>query len=153
MVRELIEMNKRLQAQTEMLHETLIKTVHQVTIALDKMTNAQVELTKHLAPVVEAAAATVSAARGRGFASIADELQAVMDVMPEQGNSLETVLSSPVVIGAAGMLQKFMSEAAKNAAASAAGVGGHSENEAARQARRFLKLQAERERREAQQGA
>lgn len=148
---QLMEINKRLQQQTEALHEALLKTANQVCVALEKMTTAQVELTKHLAPVVEAAATAMESARGGGFSKLFEELRAVWDSMPEQGNSnLQTVLSSPLVAGLAHTLQKFIAEAASNAAERVAGGGEPSDTDAARMARQYHRLRTEQERRKAQ---
>ena len=147
---ELMEMNRRLQAQTEALHEALLKTVNQVCVALEKMTTAQVELTKQIAPLVEAAATTIEAARGGGFSKVAEELRAVWDSMPDTGKSdLETVLTSPLVGGLAYKVQDMVGKIASKAAEAAADYDEPSDNVAARVGRDFCLQQAELERRAA----
>ena len=86
---------------------------------------------------VEASASVVTAARGGGFSEMANEVRDLIESAPDGGaTNLETVLNSPVVVGAAAALQKYMAQAAQNGAeAMAARNGSGGETMAQRAAR------------------
>ena len=134
---------KRLEAQTREIHETLVKVVDTLARTVESSNKAQIEVAKQAAPVVEAAAQLVETARNGGLGTTAEELRKIWDVMPETSSNLETVLSSPVVVGAMATIQKHVAEAAKNSAEAVAGGGQPSQNTAARIARQLMKLDAE----------
>ena len=82
----------------------------------EKALAAQVELAKAMPRVVEASATVINASHGGGLSQAADEIQRIWEAAPEGGSNLETVLNSPVVVGAAAALQKYMAQAAQNGA-------------------------------------
>jgi hypothetical protein len=126
-----------LKAANRELHESQQKAMETMRQAMEQTTKAQVDLTKHLANVIEAAARTVDASHGAGLSRAADEIREIWDSAPESANNLETVLSSPVVVGAAHALQKFIANAAEESAVAAAESEGgrRTESMASRAAR------------------
>ena len=114
-----------------MLKETMI-LVRQLA---EKAIDAQIEVARSMPKVVEASATMLTAARGGGLSEVANEVREIMENAPESGSNLETVLSSPVVVGAAAALQKYMAQAAQNGAEAVANNGHKGESMAQRAAR------------------
>ena len=138
------EANKRLESQCRDLHEALLKAMEIMGKAMEQMARAQVELAKQSAPVVDASASMVEAARSGGLGKAAEEIRGVLEAFPEDNTSnLETVLSSPLVLGAVNMLQKQVAEAARNGAEAVAGGGEPSRNKAAEIGRMLARAEAE----------
>lgn len=108
-ISELRDVNRELRGIVE-------KVVDKLGQSYEVAVKAQVEMTKNVPGVVEAAARMLEAAQGGGLSKAADEIRQIWENAPENGNQLETVLNSPVVIGAAAALQKYMAQAAENGA-------------------------------------
>ena len=103
--------------------------VDKLTVLVDKLVThtvetskealrTQVEVTKVAPKVLEASAQLLKASKDSSdFAHAAKQVQEVWESAPEpDASQLETVLNSPVVIGAAAALQKYMAKAAENGA-------------------------------------
>lgn len=139
---------KAIDAERERFYEEL-RQERQELRAMVKETNAQLQkfaemafatmtkIAETMSRSVEASASVVTAARGGGFSEMMNEVREVIDAAPEAGSTnLETVLNSPVVVGAAAALQKYMAQAAQNGAeAMAVRNGGGGETMAQRAAR------------------
>ena len=94
-----------------------------------------VKIAEVMPKTVESSASVVNAARNNGFSEVANEVRDLIE-STEGGSNLETVLNSPVIVGAAAALQKYMAQAAQNGAeAMAARNGSGGETMAQRAAR------------------
>lgn len=127
------EMRQERQELRAMLKETQTLLRQFAEKALD----TTVEMARAMPKSVEASATMLTAARGGGLSDMANEVREIMELAPENSSNLETVLNSPVVIGAAAALQKYMAEAAQNGAEVIAqrNSGGGGETMAQRAAR------------------
>lgn len=117
---EALKLIEQLQDANRQLHESQLRGMETMRQAVEKTMHAQVELTKHLANVIEAAARTVDASHGAGLSNQAEQIKQIWDSVPEGSNNLATVLNSPVVAGAAHALQKLVADAARQGAEAAA---------------------------------
>lgn len=102
------------------LRAMLKDTIVLIRELAQKVLETQIEIAKAMPKTVEASATMLTAARGGGLSEVAAEVREIMESAPESGSNLETVLSSPVVVGAAAALQKYMAQAAQNSAEVAA---------------------------------
>jgi hypothetical protein len=127
------EMRQERQELRTLLKETMVLLRQFAEKALD----TQIEIAKAMPRTVEASATMLTAARGGGLSEVANEVREIMESAPDGGNNLETVLNSPVVVGAAAALQKYMAQAAQNGAETMASSnnGQRGENMAQRAAR------------------
>ena len=127
----------RLEARIDSLLGAVKDMLKSATAVVDKAMNTQIEVVKVMPEAMRATAKLISAANGRGgLVEAASELQDIWENAPVSDNNLETVLNSPVVVGAAAALQKYMAKAAENSAEAAAnGSGRRRENMAERVAR------------------
>ena len=128
------EMRHEMQELRALVRDVMVGLKHSADKALD----TQSELTNAVAKIVDAAASMIGAARGPTHAQVASELRDILENPPaNNGSNLETVLNSPIVVGAAAGLQKYMAEAAKTGAEVMAGAqhGQNGESGAQRAAR------------------
>ena len=139
---EMKEMNRELRKTVD----TVVKTLRE---SYADTVKANVEITRHLPGVIDASARMLQATQGGGLAKAADEIREIWEAAPEGSNNLETVLSSPVVAGAAAALQKYMAQAAQNSAETMAEDNGKRRESGAQRAARIAmqaNMRAERER-------
>lgn len=126
---------EELRQERQELRALLKDTILLVRELAQKALDTQIEIAKAMPKTVEASAHMLTAARGGGLSEVANEVREIMENVPESDSNLETVLNSPVVIGAAAALQKYMAEAAKNGAQVLAESNGQDDNVARRVAR------------------
>lgn len=128
---------ERLEAAVDKFTGQIDKLADKLVALANKAMDTQVEVVKVMPKSVEASSKLVGAANGDGrIAENVSELFDVMERVPSADSNLETVLNSPVVVGAAAALQKYMAKAAENGAeAVAAKQSGRRESMAERAAR------------------
>lgn len=129
---------ERLEAMVDKL-SGLVNTLVETTVDLAKRAmETQIEIVKVMPKTIESSAKIVGASSSAGdFAEAATTVQSIIDNAPAGADSnLQAVLSSPVVVGAAAALQKYMAKAAENGAeAMVSDAGSRRESMAERAAR------------------
>lgn len=128
----------RLEEQNQKLLATIDKLVNNTIELAKRAMDTQIEVTKVMPKAIEASANMVAASNGGGsLAQAASDLQDIWENAPAADNNLQTVLSSPVVVGAAAALQKYMAQAAENGAEVVAHSNGRRRESMAERAARL----------------
>ena len=126
----------RLEAQNQKFLEMITELASVLIGVANKAMEAQQETVKVMPEAIKASARMVDASHGGTVVETVSTLEKINELMPSAGDSnLETVLNSPVVIGAAAALQKYMAKAAENGAESFASQSPAGESMAERAAR------------------
>lgn len=132
---EMKEMNRELRKSVDSVVKCLRESYADTV-------KANVEITRHLPGVIDASARMLEATQGGGLSKAADQIREIWESAPEGQNNLETVLGSPVVVGAAAALQKYMAQAAENGAEAMASQNGGKRRESMVQRAARLAMQS-----------
>lgn len=107
----------RLEEQNKELLGVVRGLVSDVVAMAKEAQKTQIEIVKVMPKAIEASAQMVKASHGGGsLAQAAEQIQDIWEAAPSDASQLSTVLNSPVVVGAAAALQKYMAKAAENGA-------------------------------------
>ncbi len=91
----------------------LLEAVKILSNTVESMGKANVGMAEKMGGVVDSARDSMDTAHGAGLSKRAQEIRDIWDTMPESDSNLATVLNSPVVMGAAHTIQKFVADAMK----------------------------------------